>query len=189
MEVQNNETNCRDPNKNHDYNEESIHLESTSIPYANENKTKRILDILKAALPHVEVQSMRTVQIMVKATELIDTINSRYFELSTLNLNEGKGNMEEMLNSIREFCTGKEREIVDMILNVIKAKNLYQTYQMLSSLNFNDDSDTEGNPFAEFGFDNNVDMMEILSSMLTPEQQSTFETLNMILSTMPDSTT
>lgn len=191
MEVQNNETNCPEPNIDHDYNKESIELEGTSIPHASLNSIKRIMDILKAALPFVDVQSMRTVQIMVKATELMDTINGRAFELSTLNLNEGKGDMEGMLNNIREFCTDRERQIVDMILNVIRAKNLYDTYQMIASLNLNNDSNnTDDNPFASvFGFGDNMDMMEILSSMLTPEQQSTFETLNMILNAAPDSTT
>lgn len=191
MRGQNSETNCREPNIDDDYNEESIRLQSTSIPTPNENMVKHVMDILKAALPYVDVQSMRTMQVMVKATELMDTINSQAYELSTLNLSEGKGDMEGMLNNIRGFCTGREREIIDTLLNIIKAKNLYNTYKRITSLAFNNnDNGEDGNPFTSaFGFDENTNMMDIISSMLTPEQQSTFETLNMILSTMPDSTT
>lgn len=190
MRGQNSETNCREPNIDCDYNEESIRLESTSMPSPNMNIVKHTMDILKAALPYADVKSLPTLQIMVKATELMDTIKSQAFELSTLDLDEGKGDMEGMLNSIRELCTDRERELIDIILNIINAKNLYNTYKTISSMGFNNSDNTEGNPFAgAFGFGDDSSMMDILSSMLSPEQQSTFETLNTILSTMPDSTT
>lgn len=185
MRGQNSETNCREPSTDYDYYEESIRLQSTSIGSSNENSVRHTMAILKAALPYVDVHSMRSMQAMVKVTELMDTINSQAFELTTLNLDEGKGDLEGMLNSVKEFCSERERGLIDMILNFINAKNLYNTFKAMSILGNNNNA--EGNPFAgAFGFDNNTNMMDILSAMLTPEQQSSFETLNMILSTMPN---
>lgn len=181
MKGQNSETNCREPSM--DYNEDTIRLQCTSFPSNSENSAKHTMAILKAALPYVDVHSMRSVQAMVKATELIDTINSQAYELTTLNINDGKGDMEGLLNSVKEFCSDRERDLIDTILNFINAKNLYSTYSTLFTMG--KDQNTDGNPYASaFGFDDNANMMDILSAMLTPEQQSTFETLNMIFSTM-----
>lgn len=152
----------------------------------DENSVTHTMNILKAASPYVGGKSRQSVDVLLKATELMDTFQSKGSgDLSACNLNNGNGDMEGMLNNIKNFCSTKERDLVDMMLNFMKAQKFYQTYRDISATGQTGGKGNSKNPYAAFlGLDENANMTDMLSSMLTPEQQSTFENLNMILSTM-----
>lgn len=154
----------------------------------NENPTVHTMNILKAASPYVAAKSRHSVDILLKATELMDSFqNNDLGDLSACDINNGNGDLEGMLNNVRNFCSVKERDLVDMILNFMKAQKFYHTYQSISATGQGGKGSGK-NPYAKaFGLDENSNMMDMLSNMLTPEQQSTFENLNMILSTMSTS--
>lgn len=153
----------------------------------HESPTKHTLNLLNAALPYVNPHSKHSMELMVKATELLDSIHHQPTELTTLSLQEKKGDMEGMLNSIKEHCSHQERDFIDMIMNITRAKKFYQIYKNVG-INTQDNKGDRTNPYAElFGLEDNISVMDVLSSMLTPEQQSTFETLNMVLNSVSNS--
>lgn len=170
------------------------------------NKTKsstaisHTLDIIKAAFPYLDSDSQQSLDLLIKMGDLWNTFQSlrQRDTVTTFSLRKQSIDVEALLTNVREVCYDKEREIVDMILNMIKAKNLYDTYvtltqTMASQSDFSDNQDNSDNSDGTnnsntsgglFGMGGNNNMMEILSSLLTPEQKSTFENINLMFNTM-----
>lgn len=165
------------------------------------NFLSHTLDLVKAAFPYLDSQSQQTMGLVIKAGELYETVHTFHQEgqVAALSLPRGSIDIEALLNGIRGVCTPKEREIVDMILNLFKMKNMYQTYSVLASAMASQSEETQdqrdGEPGNEehdetqnkgglFGMNANPNMMELLESFLTPEQKDTFDNLSMMLNTM-----
>jgi hypothetical protein len=160
-----------------------------------------VMDILKAAFPYLDSDSQQSVDIFVKTGELITTVKefSHNNSVASLSVRKQSIDLEALLTNVREVCYPREREFIDVILNIFKAKNLYQTYMTLTQVMASQSQETEGFEGSEYnsgtdfsgnfgsmaGMKIDPDMMEMLTSMLTPEQKSTFENLSMILNTMP----
>lgn len=100
--------------------------------------------------------------------------------------------LEGLLNSLSKVCTGDEKELVGMFLNLIRAKNFYDTYGDLLKSQFTD-MDGLGNLFSGFNMTpqnsstQNSDGQKApfspdLSSMLNSEQQETLELLKSLFS-------
>ncbi|MFU0826781.1 MAG: NR LBD domain-containing protein [Lachnoclostridium sp.] len=143
------------------------------------DKFSHAIEILKAAFPHLDSDTQQSAEIIVKTGELMEAVH-RYRQRNRITAYHFKRNnvdIEALLTSIRSVCYDQEREFVDTILNIIKAKNLYDTYTAYASAMANQSDNTE-NSGEESGSNNRPDMMEILSSLLTPEQKSTFDDLN-----------
>lgn len=171
---------------------------------SNENSISHTLEIIKAAFPFFDNQTQQAMDLVLKTGELFETFHSISQEgsLTALSLHKSPIDIEGLLNAIREVCNQKEREIVDMILNFLRAKNLYQTYTTLTAAMASQSGNTEGTNYEDnpegqynensgtnnmgslFGMDGNPNMMELLESFLTPEQKSTFDNLNMMLNVM-----
>lgn len=169
------------------------------------NGISHVVDILKAAFPYLDSDSQQSVDLFVKTGELISTVtelNNHDHPVASLSVRRQSIDLEALLTSVRTVCYPREREFIDVILNMFKAKNLYQTYATLSQVmasqsqgaeNFEgfengsgtDSTDSSSNLGNMFGMNGNPAMMEMLSSMLTPEQKSTFDNLSMILNSMP----
>lgn len=125
-----------------------------------------------------------------------------------------KTNMVEMLKSIKKVCYDEEAKMIDSFLNLVNTLELYETYMnlfsmMSSSGDFGDFSDLGSmfgmdgdlgdlgsmfgmgdNSSSNFNNDdtnpepNNFNMMEMLSSMLSPEDAETIDNLSMMLKMM-----
>lgn len=183
----------------------TYHLTDNNDETAKRSGLAHVIDILKAAFPHLDSDSQQSVDILVKTGELITTVTelNQNHSVASLSVRKQSIDLEALLTSIRDVCYPREREIIDMILNIFKAKNLYQTYVNLSQIMASQSQSTESFEGAEyasgsnssanfgnmFGMNGNPDMMEMLTSMLTPEQKSTFDNLNMMLNTMSTTTT
>lgn len=155
----------------------------------NESPTRHTLSLLQAALPYVDMKAKHSIGLMVKATELLDSIQYQPAELSAVSLNEETGgmDMEGMLNSLKGHCSHQERDFIDMIMNLTRAQKFYNIYKNVA-VTTQENRDGNSNPYAGlFGFNEDINMIDIISSMLTPEQQATFETLNLLLNAVPNS--
>ena len=148
------------------------------------NGLSHILDIVKAAFPYLDSDSQQSVDLLIKTGELMDAFQTRKQKSSVTAFSLKKDNIdiEALLTNIRDVCYDQERELIDMFLNLMKAKSLYDTYSAFASTMASQSGDSE-NSDGSSGFGNS-DMMEILSSMLTPEQKSTFDNINMMFSAM-----
>ncbi|WP_313134882.1 hypothetical protein [Anaerocolumna sp.] len=160
-----------------------------------------VMDILKAAFPYLDSDSQQSVDVFVKTGELITTVKelSQNHSVASLSVRKQSIDLEALLTNVREVCYPREREIIDVILNIFKAKNLYETYTTLSQVmasqsqgaegfegsEFDSDGDPSGNLGGMAGMKMDSSMMEMLTSMLSPEQKSTFENLSMMFNTMP----
>lgn len=161
----------------------------------NRNGLSHAIDIIKAAFPHLDSGTQQSVDILIKTGELMDSITTpkNPDKISSLSLGKPNIDIEALLTSIRNVCYEKERELIDMFLNFLRAKNLFDTYSVLSQTMASGSGETTNqnasNMFANgfmdgFSGDNNPNMKELMESMLTPEQKTTFDNLSMMFNLM-----
>lgn len=161
---------------------DTINEDDLNFSFSKESGISHTRNILNAAIPYIHPKNQKIIKTIVKATEFLDlvTSSSTEDEMEACNLNSSGIDIEGMFGSIRQFCTSKEREFIDMIMNFIQAKKLFSVYRLFSS-----NSDSKDNPFSDFSeSSSNLNMMDMLSSMLSSEQKSTFDNLSTILNTM-----
>ncbi len=91
-------------------------------------------EILKAALPYVDVRTKTTMDLLVKLYEFMDSFRRiRRNRLITCDYEDQKADVEAMLNSIRPLCKDKERAMVDQLLGFYQAKRMYTMYNSYMS--------------------------------------------------------
>jgi hypothetical protein len=149
-----------------------------------QNIFSHILDIVKAAFPYLDSDTQQSAQLIVKTGELMEVYNSVSHKdsVTTFSMRTQNIDIEALLTNVRNVCTDKERELIDTILNFIKAKNLYETYTAFASMasqSVNTDN-PDGSTDSSGSGGGSPDMMDILGAFLTPEQKSTFENINMM---------
>ncbi len=96
-------------------------MDNNYIPTAFDEKTQsKDLQILKTALPYMRGSHQKEILTLIKSMELkksIDLIDSDDTMENTLN----------MLSDIRQFCSEKEQEHIDMIMNLFSMFSTYET--------------------------------------------------------------
>lgn len=186
--------------------------DSTPLPFRNHTAL-----LLATALPFFQQPYRHPVELIIKFLELSDTMklyrefhsengnpfSSLFRELSHPKKENGLfglintffTDIEGLLCSLSKVCTGNEQEIIGLFLNIIRAKNFYDTYGDLLNMGsffsesapdfsnvFHTDtppeSDTQSPP-PSTGFPFSGD----LSSMLNNEQQETLNLLKNLFST------
>ncbi|MDF2905787.1 MAG: hypothetical protein K0R34_1108 [Herbinix sp.] len=92
-------------------------------------------EILKAALPYFDSMSRIRMEFYTKVLDLMGSLNT----LSGRNSMVACGyentsiDFEGLLNGIRPLCEGKERDIIDRILNIFNMKRMFEMYNNLMS--------------------------------------------------------
>lgn len=128
----------------------------------------RQVNMLKAAMPYTAPRLRKPMQILIQAQELaLYMQKDEEEEIRACNM-ETVGDIEGMMESVREYCNEPEQETVNMVLNFVRAQNLYRRYRNYVSTYKNN---------SESG------MMDFLMSQLSPEQQDMFNQMNHINST------
>ncbi len=145
---------------------------------------EHMTNIFKAALPYVGPQVQSGMNVMLKANELVNTVQDmgNPGELSAMGLNNEPKDPELLLTSIRGACFPREVEMIDMMLNFIKAQKIFHAYQSYNQ-NILQTAEMDRNRRRNGGRNN---LMDFLMSQLTPEQRSTFEMMNMVMNSMPN---
>ena len=156
--------------------------------------SKHTADILKAAFPYVNTNTQSSMNMIIKAAELADSVDEVQKQpvLSSCDINDEPLDAEALLTNVRPVCYPQEMEFVDMILNFIRARKIYHNYQDYASKqvsaaqvhNNNKSRNNSFNPMNLFGMNNNVNMMDFLLSQLTPEQRATFDNMSSMMSMM-----
>ncbi len=167
------------------------HNEGTKEVNKNSHPLDHTLDLIKAAFPYLDSDSQQSVDILMKIGDMIKSLQNfqNPDKVSTFSLRKKNIDLEGLLTNVRNVCYEKEREIVDMVLNMIQVKNMFQMYTTLSqtmssqSNNFENSEDTEpsnssSNPNNLAGMFGNGNMMELLGTLLSPEQKDTFESIS-----------
>lgn len=192
---------------------EQVHT-GTSLPFRSHTAL-----LLATALPFLQAPYRHPVELITKFLEFSETIklyqefhsgtgnpfSGLFKELSSSSkeggvfglINTFIQDLEGLLCSLSSVCTGNEKEIINMFLNIIRAKNFYETYGDLLNLG---SLFSQGSPFTQpedippanaepadspapapapsaFPFPGD------LSSMLNSEQQETLNLLKTLFST------
>lgn len=122
------------------------------------------LQMMKAALPYMEIPQQRIFSVFIKWNELWRTMD--FFRanddgmLSVCALEAGHSTPADMLGAVRPYANEEEQEIIDMMMRVIQAKGPRRD---------------QGGPPLSF---------EQLLAVLSPEQRSRFETIRLMIQTM-----
>lgn len=156
------------------------------------NERERRMSMLRAALPYTMGTQRHALEMLLQADSLINIARRRGSDLEACDYN---GNPEEMLLHIQEYCTPRETDMVQMILNFMKANHLFQNYREFMAsypdrapaddLQAASYSRAANNPltsilqlFGGFGGAGNSNLlMEFLLSQLPPEQRQLLEQL------------
>lgn len=160
-----------------------------------ENDLKHMVDIMKAALPHLDSTTQESASLIIKTSELMDTFQTvrNNEHVSAFSFSRQNIDLEALLTSIRNVCYARERQIIDSILSFLRMKTMFETYSALSSMmtsqptdggNYDSTGNNESTEAGGSGF--NPNMMDILSTMLTPEQKSTFDNISMMFNMMQE---
>lgn len=100
-----------------------------STPFDNMTQTRE-LQMLKTALPYMKSAQKKQFAILIKYMELQNTMQVFSQEdkvLSMCSVEEEENNSLSMLNALRQFCTEKELETLDMITNMFSMMETYET--------------------------------------------------------------
>lgn len=146
--------------------EDEGNVKMTSFDRIVQNKN---LQLIKAAIPHMNSAEQKFLSVYVKVLELMNAVslvNNPEESVKICSVEQEGEPTLNMLNDIRCYCSETEKESIDLLINFMNAYQLYRTYKASAD-------SPEG---AE-------DSMLAVRSMLTPEQQSMFETYKTLFGT------
>ena len=197
-----------DQNKDQDFS-------STPIPFRNHTAL-----LLGVALPFLQPAYRHPVELALKFLEFTETLrlfrefhihgNSSPFPQQDFSFAENNGffgilnryvtDLEGLLISLSRICTGDEKELIGMFLNLIRARNFYDMYGDLLKSQFADENGLAGlfsslsgfgSPLAEAASHQQANSESLsapasfvpdLSGMLNTEQKETLDLLKSLFS-------
>ena len=173
-----------------------------------QNERERHIAMLKAALPYVAPENRHAMEIILQANSLVSLAmqpQSADISINSIDGEESAGFMpdpEAMLMNIREYCTKRESETIQVLLNFIHADKLFKSYReftsshpdMLEAAEINNNATPLSilfqliNGLGSLSGNFNKDapsgknfMMEFLMSQLSAEQKTTLQQLQGIM--------
>lgn len=123
------------------------------------------LQMMKLLLPYVPPSMQKMLGIYVKFLEMQHALD--YFHSATLDaqsFEQKNHSLFTMLGEIRPYLRGKQTDMIDQLLQASQMMEMFQTFQDMSS--------------------DNADPMSMMMGMLSPEQQTMFETYNDMFANM-----
>lgn len=163
-------------------------MDSTSIPFRSHTAL-----LLAAALPYLQPAYRHPAELALKFLELNETLKlSRGFRIpdtiSQGSLHKSTGpssglsgimdmiyhfveDPEGLLHSLSLVCTGKEKDIIHMLLNLMQAKSFYENYGdvLQSFMTANMSSDFPDNEPEKPASPDDFDALNLLKSLLDNE--------------------
>lgn len=104
-------------------------MESTLTPFDNMTQTRE-MQMLKTILPYMKGEQKKEFAILIKYMELQNTIHVFSQEekvMSMCSVDETNNSVFAMLNDLRQFCSEKELETLDMLTNMFSMMDTYGT--------------------------------------------------------------
>lgn len=140
------------------------------------------IEMMKTALPYMNPQAQKSIEVLVKTEELLDTVHvlEQPSELSACNVNKEPFDMEAMLLQMKQIGTKKEQETIDNLLNFVKMQKLLQAYSLFINKKQASNSSSETKETSS----SQDTLMEFLMSQLSAEQKANFENINLVLNAM-----
>lgn len=131
------------------------------------------LQMIKAALPYVQVSQQKFLSLLVKGNELMRTMElfqeGPEGEMGICSVEQGKNSPIEMLNAMKPYGTKQEQDILDVIINLMQGVQLRRNYQESAPPQENSSSSLT---------------LEKLKAILSPEQQSRLENIQLMMQSL-----
>lgn len=151
--------------------------------------SSHLIELLDAALPYANGNARHSIELMRKVSDLMISLSPSESpsDLSACNLNTDYPgiNMEGLLENLHKVSNSQEKDFIHMILNFVKAKNLYSSYQTFQQTYAPADATlaaaTVKNNTPKMNANNLNLILEFLMSQLSPEQQKNFEMMQSLL--------
>lgn len=152
------------------------------------------LQMIKAALPYINVKEQRIFSMLVKVSELERTMKlftdkeEGSVGICSLEKDEPSSPLD-MLNAMKPFGSQDEQDFIDLIANFLQGSRLYQSYSQAYSDSQTADTAAAGEDAPPGGRPGSAGSspwpfsMDQLKNMLPPEQQSQWETAQMLMQT------
>lgn len=134
---------------------------------ANPNGNERYLQMMKMALPYLPDDTKQVLNTYITMTEVHHTLTRLEQEqeeiLSSCSLSPDEPKEVALFNAIKDLCTDREREMLDMVINVQQASKFFKEYNTSN------------------GKDNmNKNPMDMMRMFLSPDQQAMIDTIQMM---------
>lgn len=132
----------------------------------NENDLRR-MEMLRASLPYIPVSMQKFLNIYIGFEELmraIQTIKSAAYTNHFYG-EDTSFKTDELMKILRKFCTPKENEMIEMVLNMTKTMSMYDNYKDLFNM-FN--LNPENNSATDFGKNNGTEKKTAKSTPPSP---------------------
>ncbi len=136
------------------------------------------LQMLKAALPYVNVSEQKFLSILIKCQELSRTLSlfendeSAALGICSLDASAPRSPLD-MLAAIKPYGNTNEQDFIDLICNFIQGYRLSSQVQEMRAQNADRDSDS-ASPMHRLP-------LEQLKAFLSPEQQSRLDNLTLLM--------
>lgn len=91
----------------------------------------RELQMLKALLPFANIKSQMPLAILIQSMEFRNTVKmfqNNANALSACSINNEPDKRSAMLQTLRKFCTPRERETIDTIMNIMCVMENYDAF-------------------------------------------------------------
>lgn len=171
-----------------------------------DNYSQKSINILKASLPFMPINTQKMVSSYIKIEEfnhMVKNLNSSIddtLHACELEAKENKSNFnpQDLICAIKPYLSKNEIELINMVMNFTKAYNIYNTYGLnnmdlnnlnTNNLNFNQASsnnEQHSNVTSNSNQQNNLNI-EALKNMLSPSQRAMFDTYSSILNNQQNS--
>lgn len=102
--------------------------ESTNITYDDVVQTRKV-QILKSIVPFLEIRSQKPVAMMIQLMEFQNArkaFSEQNNSLAACSIPNGTDRRTAMLNAVRQYCTPKEQETIDSLINLFCVMELYE---------------------------------------------------------------
>lgn len=133
------------------------------------------LQMIKAALPYVQVSQQKFLSLLVKGNELMRTMElfqeGPEGEMGICSIEQENASPIEMLNAIKPYGTKQEQDMMDLIINLMQGFQIRRNYQDSMS------SQESASPSPSA-------MIEKLKAVLSPEQQARLENIQIMMQSL-----
>lgn len=98
-----------------------------------------------------------------------------------------KIDLEGLLGAIRPFVNGKERRVIDMLLQFFSMKHMMEMFQLMQSMQAMQQAQEMSDDNGDSSMMGGMNPMDLVKTMVPPEQQETVEMMMSMMSAMQDS--
>ena len=134
------------------------------------------LQMLKAALPFMQVSQQRTFSILVRFQELFHTMDlyglAEDPAMEICALDRTSASPMDMLMAVKPFAPSKEQDFIDVMINFIQGFQIRRGYHEMQGASGEGSDESSG--FSGFPLDQ-------LKNFLSPQQQTQLENIQMVM--------